>query len=93
MIGFSVQVFLRSIKTSFNRLCLRTDASEALLKIKLMGFSWENSWGGWLGVRGVAWGPSEFPKPPWAGPERHPTTQRTDFSLMAISLGIRRGRL
>ena len=35
----------------------------------------------------VAWGPSEFPKPPWLGPEGRPRTQPTGLSSMAIKRG------
>ena len=30
---------------------------------------------------------------PWLGPERRPKTQRTELSLMAVNLGLWRGRL
>ena len=43
--------------------------------------------GGWLGVKGVAWGPSEFPKPPWLGPERRPKTHRTGLFLIVLGWG------
>ncbi|MEO1509643.1 MAG: hypothetical protein AAFU84_18545, partial [Cyanobacteria bacterium J06633_23] len=39
------------------------------------------------------WRVTEFPKPPWLGPERRPKTHRTEFSLTALSFGLRRSRL
>ena len=38
-------------------------------------------------------GSLRVPHTPWAGPERRPTTQRTELFLMALSLGLRRGQL
>ncbi len=38
-------------------------------------------------VKDVAWGPSEFPKPPWLGPGRHPRTQRIGLSRIALGWG------
>ena len=34
-------------------------------------------------VLGAAWGPSEFPNPPWLGPGRRPRTQRIGLFQIA----------
>ena len=40
----------------------------------------------------VAWGPSEFPKPPWLGPGDRPKTQPTGLSSMAL-IGVTAGAI
>jgi len=42
---------------------------------------------GWCGVLSCCLGSLRVPQTPWAGPERRPTTQRTELFLMALSLG------